>query len=119
MYKPFFRKKNYLFLFLNIFFQGTIASFNYDTSASSVSTSQTHLQHQYYDICIRRTRSKCAVCFSPKITGTGTTAAASYGISAGSAGPAQTASVGSTCTGRVGLKLKPKRIYKRDQTYVI
>merc|ERR1712117_414167 len=33
---------------------GTIASFNYDTSSSSISTSQYHLSHQYYDICIRR-----------------------------------------------------------------
>merc|ERR1711945_24194 len=51
---------------------GTIASFHYDTSASTVGTSQVHLAHQYYDICIRRKRSYCALCLSPKIAGTGT-----------------------------------------------
>merc|ERR1712117_405187 len=78
---------------------GTIASFNYDTSASTVSSSQYHLSHQYYDICIRRKRNNCAVCCSPRLTSTATTAAASFGLSTGSAGPTQTASIGSTCTG--------------------
>ena len=54
---------------------------------------------RYYDICIRRAHSYCSVCYSPAIAGTGTTAATSYGISAGSAGPAQTAAIGSTCSG--------------------
>ena len=54
---------------------------------------------RYYDICIRRARSYCSVCYSPAIAGTGTTAATSYGISAGSSGPAQTAAIGSHCNG--------------------
>ena len=68
---------------------GTIASFNYDLSATTaVSTSQTHLSSQFYDICFRRQRSYCSICFSPQITGTGTTAA----------GPAHTlASLSSSC----------------------
>jgi len=80
---------------------GTIASFHYDTSASSVSSDQVHLAHQYYDICIRRKRSYCSVCFSPYIHAptTSTTAASSFGLSAGSVAATQTASVGSTCTG--------------------
>merc|ERR1712241_1541862 len=78
---------------------GTIASFNWNTASTSVSSSQYHLSSQFYDICIRRKRSYCALCLSPKIAGTGTTAATSFGLGAGSAGPAQTASVGSTCTG--------------------
>ena len=41
---------------------GTIASFGWDTSASTVATSQTHLVNQYYDICIRRTRSYSSIC---------------------------------------------------------
>merc|ERR1719510_2647707 len=57
---------------------GTIASFNWDTSASSVASSQTHLSSQYYDICIRRARSYCSVCFSPEISST--TAASSFGV---------------------------------------
>ena len=32
---------------------GDIASFNWDTSSTSVSSSQYHLSDQYYDICIR------------------------------------------------------------------
>ena len=81
---------------------GTIASFNYDTSSSTVSSSQYHLSDQYYDICIRRKRSYCALCFSPKIvapTSPGTATASSFGLSAGSKDAAQTASVGSHCKG--------------------
>ena len=64
---------------------GTIASFNYDLSATTaVSTSQAHLSSQYYDICFRRQRSYCSICFSPQITGTSTTAAgAAFALGAG------------------------------------
>merc|ERR1711997_841975 len=74
---------------------GTIASFNWDTSSSSVSSSQYHLSSQYYDICIRRARSYCSVCFSPEISST--TAASSFGVSA-AANPIHNA-IGSLCTG--------------------
>jgi len=74
---------------------GTIASFNWDTSATSVSSSQYHLSDQYYDICIRRARSYCSVCYSPQITST--TAASSFGVSA-AANPIHNA-IGSLCTG--------------------
>ena len=40
---------------------GTFASFGWDTSASAVTSSMTHLVDQYYDICIRRTRSWAGV----------------------------------------------------------
>ena len=76
---------------------GTIASFNWDTSASTIATSQTHLSDQYYDICIRRARGYCSVCYSPYITST--TIQSSYGVGGSSLDPAQTASVGSVCTG--------------------
>merc|ERR1719445_1920577 len=39
---------------------GTIATFNWDTSTTTVASSQHHLSSQYYDICIRRTRSYCS-----------------------------------------------------------
>ena len=78
-------------------FLGTIASFNWDTSASTIAASQTHLSNQYYDICIRRDRGYCSVCYSPYITST--TIQSSYGIGASSVDPAQTATVGSACTG--------------------
>merc|ERR1712066_257658 len=76
---------------------GTIASFNWDTSASSVSSSQTHLSSQFYDICIRRARSYCSVCYSPVVSST--TAASSFGVSATGPGPALANSIGSLCTG--------------------
>merc|ERR1719510_2516971 len=78
---------------------GTIASFNWDTSSCSVSSSQYHLSSQYYDICIRRARSYCSVCYSPQISSTTTGTAASFGVSAGSVAATQTSAVGSTCTG--------------------
>jgi len=80
---------------------GTIASFNWDTTASSVSSSQAHLSSQYYDICIRRKRSYCSICYSPYITST--TAASSYGLSAGGYAPATAAASGSLCTGKTTL----------------
>merc|ERR1712241_758503 len=76
---------------------GTIASFNWDTSASSVASSQTHLSSQYYDICIRRARSYCSVCYSPYVSSP--TAASSFGVSATGPGPALLSSQGSLCTG--------------------
>jgi len=80
---------------------GTIASFNWDTSSSTVSQTQYHLSSQYYDICIRRARSYCSICYSPQIYST--TAAISFGVSAGSVATPQTAAVGSYCTGVTGL----------------
>merc|ERR1719288_227261 len=79
---------------------GTIASYNFDTTASgSVATTQYHLSNQYYNICIRRARGYCSLCFSPEITSTTTTNAASFGISAGSVAAIQTAASGSWCSG--------------------
>jgi len=87
---------------------GTIASFNYDTSkTSNLKTelyTQYHLADQYYNICIRRTRGYCAVCYSPEVLHTSPTAAVtegqSFGVGAASA-PAPTFSVnrGPGCTG--------------------
>ena len=77
--------------------QGTIASFNWDTSATTIAASQTHLSNQYYDICIRRARGYCSVCYSPYITST--TTQSSYGVGGSSLDPAQTAAVGSVCSG--------------------
>merc|ERR1711936_9253 len=82
---------------------GTIASFNWDTSASTVSSSQAHLSIQYYDICIRRARSYCSICYSPQILSTTTGTASSYGLSAGSIAAIQTNAIGSVCTGTTTL----------------
>jgi len=78
---------------------GTIASFGWDTSASTVAASQTHLVNQQYDICIRRTRSYCSICYTPAIISSTTGTGSSYGLSSGSVAGTQTNSVGATCTG--------------------
>jgi len=75
---------------------GTFASFNFDTSSTTVSTSSTHLQSQYYNICFRRTRSKCSVCFSPQIVGAAA-AVTSFGISASGAAAAFSSAVDTLC----------------------
>ena len=78
---------------------GTIASFGWDTSASTVATSQTHLVNQYYDICIRRTRSYCSICYTPAIISSTTGTSSSYGLGAGSNAAAQKSAIGAICTG--------------------
>ena len=85
----------------NILLLGTIASFNFDTSASSVATTQYHLTDQNYDICIRRARGYCSVCYDPNIVGpsTSTTSGTSFGLTASGDPAAQKSAVGTTCTG--------------------
>merc|ERR1711923_146741 len=78
---------------------GTIASFNWDTSASTVSSTQYHLSSQFYDICIRRARSYCSVCYSPYVHSSTTGTATSYGVGGSSLGPAQTGAIATYCTG--------------------
>ena len=78
---------------------GTFASFGWDTSASTVAASHTHLVNQQYDICIRRTRSYCSICYTPAIISSTTGTGSSYGLSSGSVAGTQTNSVGATCTG--------------------
>jgi len=75
---------------------GTFASFNFDTSATTVSLTGTHLQSQYYTTCFRRTRGKCAICFSPQIVGAAA-AATSFGISASGIKEAFKSAVDSAC----------------------
>lgn len=78
---------------------GTIASFNFDTSSTTVSTTAAHLSHQYYDICIRRESGKCSICYDVHIKGTSITAPASFGISAGTLDANQKSAIGAQCTG--------------------
>ena len=93
--------------FPSFLFLGTIASFNYDTSkTSNLKTelyTQYHLADQYYDICIRRARGYCAVCYSPEVIHSATAAVtegSSFGVSAASApAPTFTSNKGATCTG--------------------
>merc|ERR1712117_468806 len=78
---------------------GTIATFNWDTSATTVATTQVHLSSQYYDICIRRARSYCSVCYSVAIHSAITGTASSYGVGQSSDGAAQKQAAGKACTG--------------------
>merc|ERR1711913_149815 len=80
---------------------GTIASFNWDTSSSTASQPQYHLSSQYYDICIRRARSYCSICYSPQIYSA--TAVSSYGLGAGSVAAIQTNAIDSNCPGTTTL----------------
>merc|ERR1712241_778712 len=85
---------------------GRIASFNWDTSTTSAGSSTTaltnaHLSSQDYDICIRRARGYCSICFDPVITTTTAGEASSYGISAGdtNSDPAGKSQSGTLCWG--------------------
>ena len=53
---------------------GTIASYNFPTSSTTITSGTTHLSSQLYTICFRRESGKCAICFVPS---TATTAGTS------------------------------------------
>ena len=89
-------------------FLGNFASFNFDTSKTSnlktVLWTQYHLANQYYNVCIRRSRGYCSICYSPEIIHTVPTAIAtegsSFGVSAASLPAADlTVAQGPSCTG--------------------
>ncbi|TRY61395.1 hypothetical protein TCAL_13401 [Tigriopus californicus] len=61
---------------------GTFSSFNFPTTATSVTDSVTHLSNQCYTMCFRQEPGKCAICFQPVIAGTGMTGdQGSFGLS--------------------------------------
>jgi hypothetical protein len=78
---------------------GTIATFNWDTTATTVASTQVHLSNQYYDICFRRVRSYCSLCLSPQISSTIAKIASSYGLGSSSDASAAKSAFGTTCTG--------------------
>ena len=64
-----------------------------------------HLSDQYYDICIRRARGYCSICYSPQISNTATNVieGSSFGLSASDAIPMDTlasSTSGDDCTGQ-------------------
>ena len=88
-------------------FAGRIASFNWDTSTTTGLTAATapnnvHLSNQHYNICIRRARGYCEICFSPTIHSTTAGIASSYGVSAGNTASdaAHQAAVDNICLGK-------------------
>ena len=64
-----------------------------------MSKTQTHLVNQYYDICIRRTRDYCSICYTPAIISSITGTGSSYGLGAGSDATTQKSAIGAICTG--------------------
>ena len=79
---------------------GTIATFNWDTSSTTVASTQVHLSHQYYDICFRRQRGYCSLCLSPEIApASSTKTASSYGLGSSSDADTSKSAVGDKCTG--------------------
>merc|ERR1719422_2088736 len=81
---------------------GTFATFNWDTTQTAATSvpNQFHLSDQYYDICFRRTRGYCSICFSPQIVGAAAGQATSYGISSCNIAtePACNSALGTVCT---------------------
>ena len=55
-------------------------SFAFPTSATTVTSGVTHLSNQKYDICIRRAKSYCYICYSQWKAGTAVTAQGSFGL---------------------------------------
>ena len=78
---------------------GSFASFAWDTSATTVATTATHLTNQYYDVCIRRARDSCSICYTPKIISAATGTGSSYGLGAHSDGAAAKSTAGALGTG--------------------
>ena len=70
---------------------GTVASFNFDLSSSTVTSTATSLSNQDYSICFRRTSGNCFFCISPSIIPDteAVIAQASFGISISPAAAAQ------------------------------
>ena len=81
---------------------GTTASFNWDTSATVVAQKQTHLSNQYYDVCFRRARGYCSICYDPNIIATNP-AWSSYGVGANAVATNAQATVGTYVTGNTVL----------------
>ena len=98
-------KTKYIFLI-----EGRIASFNWDTSTTTALTTTTalanaHLSDQNYDICIRRARGYCSICFSPVVTTTTAAQGSSFGLSACHPGTADAckSATGTLCLGTTSI----------------
>jgi len=76
----------------------TIQNFGFSPTATTVTSTVTHLSEQSYDICIRRASGMCYICYSPTIT-PGTPAVivqVSFGVSLSDVA-ASKSDVGTTC----------------------
>ncbi|XP_059078349.1 uncharacterized protein LOC131876855 [Tigriopus californicus] len=64
---------------------GTVASFNFPTTAASLETTTTHLSNQCQNMCWRQEMNTCGICWIPEILGTDDVTG-SFGISTTSGG---------------------------------
>lgn len=46
---------------------GTIASYNFPTTSTTIDENTTHLSRQSYSICVRRHAGMCSICYTPSI----------------------------------------------------
>ena len=77
----------YSYSLSTLFCSGSFATFNWDTTsetALSITTAlnNAHLSDQYYNICIRRARGYCSICYSPHVVTATNNEATSFGVSA-------------------------------------
>jgi len=71
----------------------TVTTFNWGGTART----STHLSNQNYDICVRRARGFCGICWTPSTMGTSGTTLGSFGLSV-SPDAASKSALGATCT---------------------
>ena len=101
----------YSYSLSTLFCSGSFATFNWDTTsetALSITTAlnNAHLSDQYYNICIRRARGYCSICYSPHVTTATATEATSFGVSAmhPDSDPAEQALVETYCLGITSIQ---------------
>ncbi|XP_023337446.1 uncharacterized protein LOC111708343 [Eurytemora carolleeae] len=77
---------------------GQFYSFAWDKSVTTLTTtSHTHLASQYYDICFRRERGYCSLCFTPHITSATAATYTSFGVSASGTAASSQSALSSLC----------------------
>merc|ERR1739844_260202 len=81
-----------------------IQNFGFPPTITAVTSAVTHLSNQHYDICIRRAKSYCYICYSPTIIvsgiaiGTPIIAQISFGLSIGGIAASPSSLISATCT---------------------
>merc|ERR1719273_834590 len=80
----------------------TIQNFGFSPTATTVTSTVTHLSNQKYDICIRRASGYCYICYSPSIVNEPNVATASkqtsFGLSLGGIAATGSAQQGTDCS---------------------
>ena len=100
--------------FISFIFLGTFASFNWDTTSTAVLTTTTamdnaHLSNQNYNVCFRRVRGYCSICYSPHVHSANANEGSSFGVSASdpTSAPVAESATETLCTGRTSTGPAP------------